>query len=136
MTKRALVAIVDDEWAVRKSLLRLLRAAGIDAQPYASGQELLDACRLDCPDCVLIDLQMQGLTGIDVQERLACAGIRAPVVIITANDDPEARRKCIALGVDAYLLKPVDGEYLLKVIRSLLGRKEADVGRKRGQVPG
>jgi DNA-binding NarL/FixJ family response regulator len=80
---------------------------------------------------VVLDLQMSGLTGIDVQERLGRSGNRPPVVMITANDDPDVRRQCIALGVDAFLLKPVNGEYLLQVISSLIERGEVGTAQSR-----
>jgi FixJ family two-component response regulator len=121
--------VVDDEAAVRRSLSRFLGAAGFDVRAYASGQEFLDAWLQERPDGVVLDLQMAGLTGIDVHERLGSPGDRPPVIMITANDDPDVRRKCIALGIEAFLLKPVNGEYLLQVITSLIERgdvKEAE----------
>ena len=71
---RPLVAIVDDEESIRKSLRRLLMAADLDAVVYASGQEFLDALRGRHPDCLILDLQMPGLTGLEVQRALTAAG--------------------------------------------------------------
>jgi FixJ family two-component response regulator len=129
--RRPVIAVVDDEAAVRKSLSRFLGAAGFDLRVHASGQEFFDACQHERPDCVVLDLQMSGLTGIDVQERLGRSADRPPVIMITANDDPEVRRKCITLGVEAFLLKPVNGEYLLQVINSLIERRDVDAAQSR-----
>jgi FixJ family two-component response regulator len=125
------VAVVDDEAAVRKSLSRFLGAAGFDVRAYASGQEFLDAWPRERPDCVVLDLQMSGLTGIDVQQHLGRAADRPPVVMITANDDPDVRRKCIEQGVEAFLLKPVNGEYLLQLLTSLIQRAHVEAAQSR-----
>jgi FixJ family two-component response regulator len=130
-SRRSLIAVVDDEAAVRKSLSRFLGAAGFDVRAHALGQEFLDAWPHERPDCVVLDLQMSGLTGIDVLERLGRSGNRPPVVMITANDDPDVRRQCIALGIEAFLLKPVNGEYLLQVIGSLIERGEVRTAQSR-----
>jgi FixJ family two-component response regulator len=126
-----MIAVVDDEAAVRKSLSRFLGAAGFDVRAYASGQEFLDTWLLERPACVVLDLQMSGLTGIDVQARLGISGDAPPVIMITANDDPDVRRTCIALGIEAFLLKPVNGEYLLQVITSLIERTDVEAAQSR-----
>jgi CheY-like chemotaxis protein len=74
---------------------------------------------------------MSGLTGIDVQARLGTSGDAPPVIMITANDDPDVRRTCIALGIEAFLLKPVNGEYLLQVITSLIERTDVEAAQSR-----
>ena len=119
---RALVAVVDDEESIRKSLRRLLMAADLDALVYASGQEFLDALRERQPDCLVLDLQMPGLTGLEVQRALMAAGVRFPTIIITAHDEPEARARCISAGVAAYLCKPLHDEMLLDAIANVMGR--------------
>ena len=122
---RALVAVVDDEESIRKSLRRLLMAADLDALVYASGQEFLDALRERQPDCLVLDLQMPGLTGLEVQRALMAAGVRFPTIIITAHDEPEARARCMAAGVAAYLCKPLHDEMLLDAIANVMGRVAA-----------
>jgi FixJ family two-component response regulator len=122
---RALVAVVDDEESIRKSLRRLLMAADLDALVYASGQEFLDALRERQPDCLVLDLQMPGLTGLEVQRALTAAGVRFPTIIITAHDEPEARARCISAGVAAYLCKPLHDEMLLDAITNVMGRVAA-----------
>ena len=119
---RPLVAVVDDEESIRKSLRRLFMAADLDAVVYASGQEFLDSLR-DCqPDCLVLDLQMPGLTGLEVQRALAGAETRFPTIIITAHDEPETRARCLAAGVAAYLCKPLHDEMLLEAIATVIDR--------------
>ena len=122
---RPLVAVVDDEESIRKSLRRLFMAADLDAVVYASGQEFLDSLRDRRPDCLVLDLQMPGLTGLEVQRTLAGAGARFPTIIITAHDEPETRARCLAAGVAAYLCKPLHDEMLLDAIADVMGRVAA-----------
>ena len=122
---RALVAVVDDEESIRKSLRRLFMAADLDAVVYASGQEFLDSLRGRQPDCLVLDLQMPGLTGLEVQRALTGAGARFPTIIITAHDEPDMRARCLAAGVAAYLCKPLHDEMLLDAIAGVMGRVAA-----------
>lgn len=117
------VAVVDDELSVRKALGRLLMASNIDVETFASGREFLDSLSSRRPDCVLLDLHMPGLSGLDVQRELTNGGIGVPVVIITAQDDAERRAGCLAAGAAAYLLKPLDERILLDAIGKAAGAK-------------
>lgn len=122
---RPLVAVVDDEESIRKSLRRLFMAVDLDAVVYASGQEFLDSLRARQPDCLVLDLQMPGLTGLEVQRALTGAGVRFPTIIITAHDEPETRARCLAAGAAAYLCKPLHDEMLLDAIAGVMGRVAA-----------
>jgi FixJ family two-component response regulator len=119
--QRPLIAVVDDEQSVRKSLRRLLVASELDATVYASGQEFLDSLGGHQPDCLVLDLQMPGLTGLEVQRALARARVRFPTIIITAHDEPETRARCLAAGAVAYLCKPLHDELLLDAITTAVG---------------
>lgn len=119
--QRPLIAVVDDEESVRKSLRRLLVASELDATVYASGQEFLDSLGGRQPDCLVLDLQMPGLTGLEVQRALARARVRFPTIIITAHDEPETRARCLAAGAVAYLCKPLHDELLLEAITTAVG---------------
>ncbi len=110
------VAVVDDEPSVRKALGRLLTASNMDVETFASGQEFLDSLSSRHPDCVVLDLHMPELTGLDVQRGLARASVGVPIVIVTAHDDAERRTRCLAAGAAAYLLKPLDEHTLLDAI--------------------
>jgi FixJ family two-component response regulator len=117
-----LIAVVDDEESIRKSLRRLFTASQLDAVVYASGQEFLDSLSGRQPDCLVLDLQMPGLTGLEVQRALASARVRFPTIIITAHDEPETRARCLSAGATAYLCKPLHDEVLLDAIADAVGR--------------
>ena len=122
--KEPRIAVVDDEPAIRKSLIRLLGAAGMQVHAYASGREMVDACKAIQFDCGLIDLQMPGLNGFQVFEELRRTDCRMPVIIMTASGDPVVRKRASELGIDLLLLKPLDGEVLLRSIKNLVSRVE------------
>lgn len=118
---RLFVAVVDDEESVRTSLRRLFRASSLDAATFASGQEFLDALPGCVPDCLVLDLQMPGLSGLEVQRRLTASGIPVPTIIISADDAPETRERCLSAGTAAYLCKPFDDRILLAMIARVVG---------------
>ncbi len=114
------VAIVDDEAAVRNALSRLLGACAIRTRSYASARDFLDALPFDKPDCLIVDVQMPGMTGLELLEALSQSGISIPSVVITAHGDAELRNRCLAAGAAAYLPKPFDGAILLASINSAM----------------
>jgi FixJ family two-component response regulator len=114
------VAIVDDEEGIRKALGRLLRAAGLEAYGYANGQEFLTAAAERRPDCVVLDLHMPGMSGLQVLRKLKTAGLLLPVVVITAHDEPETRQQCLSTGARAYLRKPLEDRLLLNAISAAM----------------
>ena len=117
------VAIVDDEEPVRKALKRLLRASGLDAESYASGKDFLEARALREPDCVLLDLHMPRMSGLQVLRALQAAHRALPIIVITAHDAPETREQCLAAGASAYLRKPLEEHELLDTITAALGAR-------------
>jgi FixJ family two-component response regulator len=116
------IAVVDDEAAVLKAIKRLLSSSGLDAMTYPSGQSFLDSLAHRRPDCVVLDLHMPQLGGLDVLRHLSSVGMRLPIVILTAHDEPGAHAQCMAAGAMAYLVKPLDEHTLLSTIRLLSGR--------------
>ena len=117
---RPVVAVVDDEEAIRKALKRLLRSAGIAVESYASGQEFLQSLAAQRPQCVVLDIGMQGMTGFDVQARLKAARVMVPVIFITALDDPGDEARAMHAGAIAFLRKPFDDEALLAAIGAVV----------------
>lgn len=111
-----IIAVVDDEPSVRKALVRLFRSAGYEAREFASGQEFLNTLHYYRYGCLVLDLHMPGLSGLDVQLDRAFLEDALPVVIITAHDQPGARQKCLAAGAFAYLCKPFDDKELLQAV--------------------
>ena len=116
----AVVAIVDDEDSVRKALSRLVRAAGFGVQAYPSGADFLQAVEQRPPHCVVLDLRMPHVGGLDVLRALKQAASQVPVVVITGDDTPESRAHAIEHGAKAYLCKPVDDAMLLDAIASAM----------------
>ena len=123
------IAVVDDEEPIRKALKRLLRAAGLDAEGYASGQAFLEGAATRRPDCVLLDLHMPSMSGQQLLAQIRKMAGRPPVVVITAHDTPETREQCLAAGAAAYLRKPLDDRLLLNAISAALS-KSAVPGRR------
>jgi FixJ family two-component response regulator len=123
------VAIVDDEEPVRKALKRLLRASGLEADTYASGRDFLEASDSRMPDCVVLDLHMPGMSGLQVLEELRSAKKALPTVVITAYDEPASREQCLAAGAAAYLRKPLDERLLLNAISANVKRNVKENNR-------
>ena len=110
------VALVDDEAPVRVALGRLLRLADYAVLAFASGDEFLDSLVSRVPDCVLLDVHMPGLTGLQVHARLRAAGLDLPVVFITASDDADVARSALDAGGVCVLHKPFSSELLLDAV--------------------
>ncbi len=112
------VAIVDDDSAVRKALSRLLGASAICSRSYGSAREFLDSLPTAVPQCLIVDLQMPEMTGLELQGELGRLGTRIPTIVITAHNENGLRERCLAAGAAAYLVKPLDVEALLASIDS------------------
>jgi len=110
------IAIVDDEEQIRKALLRLARASGLHAEAFASGQLFIDSLAVKHPDCVILDLHMPEMTGLQVLQHLRSSNETLPAIVITAFDEPQTCARCLAAGASAYLRKPIDDVTLLKVV--------------------
>ena len=100
-----LIAVVDDDDSIRRALARLLQGYNFDVLTFSSGQEFLSSLRGRRPDCVILDFQMPGLTGGDVQCLLSLAEIPLPVIIMTAYDHPTMREQCLRRGAVACIAK-------------------------------
>ncbi len=112
------VAIVDDDSAVRKALSRLLGAWAIRSRCYGSAREFLDSLAAESPECLIVDLQMPEMTGLELQGELCRLGARIPTIVITAHNENGLRERCLAAGAAAYLIKPLDAGVLLASIDS------------------
>lgn len=114
------VAIVDDEEPVLKALTRLLLASGLEAKGFSSGRAFLDGGLQPRPDCVLLDLHMNGMSGLELLHELRLREPSLPAVVLTAHEDPGTREACLAAGARAYLCKPLDDRALLSAISASL----------------
>ena len=115
---QATVAIVDDDVSVRSALACLLRALGVDARTYSSARDFLKALPSGIPDCLIVDLNMPYMSGLELQRELLRRGARIPTIVVTACDDKSYRDQCRVLGAMAYLVKPVDPDALITAISS------------------
>jgi len=111
------VALVDDDESVCRSLGRLLRAAGMCSVAYPSAEAFLaDECRPRL-DCLVLDVQLPGISGIELRHQLAASGDRTPVIFITAHEEPGTREEALAAGCAAYFRKTDPGADVLAAIR-------------------
>ena len=113
------VAVVDDDETICRSFGRLLRAAGMQPITYDSAEAFLADTKHPQFSCLVLDIQLGGMSGIELARRLAAVGGRTPVVFITAHDDPEARSAAEALGCAAYFRKTDSGKDVLETIRKV-----------------
>lgn len=111
------IAIVDDEEAVRRALLRLLRSANYRAEAFDSAAGFLDSLSRWIPQCLILDLQMPTMTGLELQQRLLQLDVTIPVIVITAYDEADTRQRSLALGASRYFSKPIEGSDLIDAIR-------------------
>lgn len=119
-----MILVVDDNDSVRRAVVRLLNAAGFASRGVASGQEFLQSWLDSQPDCLILDLQMPGIAGVEIQRALKLRGARTAVIIITAHDAPGTREECMAGGAVDYLCKPLAARSLLEAVVRILGSRK------------
>jgi FixJ family two-component response regulator len=112
------VAVVDDEESVRKALSRLIRSAGFEVESFASGIEYLNSLQVEKPDCLVIDLHMPVLNGLDVLNKMSEQDIKIPTIVITGFDGVGMTQRVMSAGALTCLHKPVDDELLISALMS------------------
>jgi FixJ family two-component response regulator len=122
MNPRLRVAVVDDEVPVRTALGRLLRLAHYDVTLFPSGEAFLESLETQTPDCVVLDINLPCMSGLDVQRRLRSVSIAIPTICITSGEDASLTREAFSVGVADLLRKPISNHDLLEAIRSALNR--------------
>ena len=120
MRDRPLIAIVDDDASVCRALNRLIRSARMDAEIFTSASEFLDTGESHEPDCLILDVQMPGMTGLELRDQLSGRGNRIPVIFITAHEDVGASESASVRGAVAFVRKPFSDQLLLAVIGEAL----------------
>ena len=118
------VFVVDDDDDVRVSIAELLRAAGLRAQTFATAQSFLCRERGEGPSCLVLDYQLPGMDGLDVQRELTRSGDPMPIIFLTGHGDIPTTVKAMKSGAVEFLTKPFDDAYLLDVIREALARDQ------------
>ncbi len=119
------VYVVDDDPAVRKGLDRLLRSAGLAVEAFASAAEFLARDGQDGVGCVVLDVRMPGISGMDLQADLVAQGVDLPVIFLTGHGDIPMSVEAMKTGALDFLTKPVDAEVLLNAVRQALDRHRA-----------
>ena len=117
---KPLISIVEDNEAVREAIKGLMKSVGYRAEAAASAEEFLRSRHLGRTSCLIADVQMPGMTGLELHRRLSASGRIIPTVLITAYPDDGVRERALAAGVIGYLSKPFDENDLLACIRSAL----------------
>lgn len=120
-----MIAVVDDDQSFRDSMRRLLRSLGYAGAVFASGREFLGSNELAATVCLIADVQMPGMTGIELFTHLANSGRPIPTILVTAYPDDAAQKRALQLGVQCYLPKPFEGAELIGCLRCALARSPA-----------
>ncbi len=115
------IAIVDDDPSVLKALKRSLRVRGVQSKTYGSAQEFLATLPEGLPDCLIIDLEMPGMTGLELLRDLKRKDIQVPAIVITAHGDATVREHCESAGAVAYFSKPFRNSLLFAAIEAAIG---------------
>lgn len=117
----SLVSIVDDDASLRRSLRNLLMSVGLRVETFESAERFLDSTSRDDTGCLVLDLRMPGMGGLELLRRLVASGSDIPVIIMTAHGDTDTRRRSVLAGAAAFLEKPVEGPAFLEALRNALG---------------
>jgi FixJ family two-component response regulator len=125
-TQPLIVAVVEDDASVRRSYERLLNASGFTTESYASAEAFLEAKADWRPGCLVLDIQLPGMSGIDLRRRLKASGSKMPVIFITALEDDGVEREAVKGGCVAYLRKPFSGKLLVGAVKKALADLPVD----------
>ena len=117
---RNLISIIDDDESIRRTTTRLIESFGFRAAAFESAEVFLRSGQLHDTACLIVDVQMPDMNGLQLQSHLAAEGCGIPIIFITAYDDKESRRRAMQAGAVAFLGKPFGDEQLLETIRSAI----------------
>jgi FixJ family two-component response regulator len=118
--KEKMVAIVDDDELMRSALQGMLKSVGLPSQAFASAEEFLKSGRQQQTACLIADIRMPGMSGLDLQAKLNAEHCRIPTIFITAHGDTKMRMQALRAGAVEFLAKPFDDEVLLESVRAAL----------------
>ena len=120
MKQKPVISIVDDDESVRESTMDLIKAMGFIAETFPRAEDFLKSARLNSTSCLITDVRMPGITGLELCERLVNSGNIIPTIMITAYPDEKDRTRALAAGVICYLAKPFDEADLVACLHSAL----------------
>jgi FixJ family two-component response regulator len=118
--KPNLISLVDDDESIRRTMTLLIQSFGFQAAVFDCAESLLKCHQLHETSCLIVDVQMPGMNGLQLQRHLASSGYKIPIIFITAYDNKESRQQAMQAGAVAFLSKPFDDELLLETIRATL----------------
>jgi DNA-binding response OmpR family regulator len=124
--KAPLVSVVDDDLSVREAVGSLLRSAGFRVETFASAQEFFASLHAELPSCLVLDVQLPGLSGLDLQRQLAEAGVRIPIIFLSGHGDVAMSVRAINAGAHYFLTKPFHDEDLLDAIQCCICRDDGN----------
>jgi FixJ family two-component response regulator len=124
--QKPLIACVDDDQSAREALQGFLKVSGFTPDIFSSAEEFLQSNRLDETSCLITDVHLRGMSGLQLQSRLAASGSRLPVIVITAFPDDRVRERALSAGAVCFLDKPFNTGDLLTCIRLALDRRHGD----------
>ena len=124
MTGKRIVHVVDDDAAIRRALVRLLRSEGLEAVAYETAQAVLDAGPSLSSGCILLDLQMPGMDGLELLARLGELGVELPVIVVTGHGDVPTAVRAMKAGAVDFIEKPIDETQLFAAIDAALAEKK------------
>jgi FixJ family two-component response regulator len=125
MTK-GLISIVDDDESIRRTTTFLIESFGFRAAAFDSAKNFLESGRLHNTSCLIVDVQMPGMNGLELQSELAATGYDIPIIFITAYENKASRQQAMQSGAVAFLSKPFSDVQLLQAVRSALGHDNGD----------
>ena len=120
MLRTSLVHVIDDDEAVRVALEGLLKSSGLTARAFESAEEFIESCQHFQAACLIADIRMPGMSGLELQAKLNAEGCRIPIIFITAHGDAKMRMQALRAGAVEFLAKPFDDEALLESVRAAL----------------
>jgi FixJ family two-component response regulator len=127
VAKKPLISIVDDDASAREGTMDLIRANGFEAEAFHGASEFLTSDQISRTSCLIADVRMPGMTGLELLEHLVETGNIIPTILLTAYPDDRDRQRALRAGVICYLAKPYNHDALLACVRSALAFRNADL---------
>ena len=124
-----MISIVDDDESVREATKGLVRSLGYGAATFASAEDFLQSNQINETECVISDVQMPGLSGVELQSQLIARGNRTPVIFVTASTEERTRARALKAGAIGVLSKPLNEERLIEYIQTALAVRKMQTGR-------
>src|SRR5258705_9737543 len=134
--ENSFVFVVDDDRSTRESLQNLIQSVGLSVQTFVSAQEFLTSQRADTSSCLVLDIDLPGLSGLDLQQELAKSDVQIPIIFLTGHGDIPSSVRAIKSGALEFFTKPFDDEALLAAVRQAIARSSGVPGKKGTGKPG